>query len=60
MEDEKKEKKQKKQEQEKAPILARKAFVIRHNEYERVIFPGEDLSDVPEIYLENLKTENVI
>lgn len=58
--DDKKDKKSKEVKQEKPRLLARKAFVIRHNGYERVIFQGEDLSDVPEIYLDNLKTEKVI
>lgn len=62
MEDKKVKVKEPKQEAKKEPqkLLARKAFVINQNGYRRVIFQGEDISDVPEKYHANLKTENVI
>lgn len=41
-------------------LVAKKDFVINHNEYQRKIKEGEDLSDVPEMYHPNLKTEQVI
>lgn len=44
----------------RSDLIARKMFVIEHNEYRRIIKIGDDLSDVPEKFLENLKTENVI
>jgi hypothetical protein len=40
--------------------LAKKDFTIRHNNYLREIKKGDDVSDVPVIYLENLKTEGVL
>lgn len=39
---------------------AKKAFVISHNGYLRNISVGDDLTDVPAIYHQNLKTEGVI
>lgn len=44
---------------EKARI-AKKDFVICQNQYRREIRSGEDISDVPEVYLPNLKTEGVL
>ncbi len=48
----------------KAGMTALKDFEIYHptseNVYQRKIKKGEDLSDVPAIYHENLKTEGVI
>lgn len=44
----------------KEPFVALKDFEIHHNDYHRVIKVGENLSDVPEKYFENLKTEKVI
>lgn len=41
-------------------LLAKKDFEIHHNEYHRMIKTGDDISDVPELYLENLKTEGVL
>jgi len=41
-------------------LTALKDFCICHNEYFLNIKQGDDLSSVPEIYLENLKTEGVI
>lgn len=41
-------------------LRAKRNFHIRHNDYERVIAEGDDLSDVPERYHQNLKTEGVI
>ncbi len=41
---------------------AKKDFVINHNDYVLVIKEGDDLdlSKIPELYHENLKTEGVI
>lgn len=41
-------------------IVAKKDFKIVQNEYERNIVKGEDISDVPERYWQNLKTEGVL
>ncbi|BEV68537.1 hypothetical protein Bb109J_c1957 [Bdellovibrio bacteriovorus] len=41
-------------------LVAVKPFIICHNDYFRLIKVGDDLSDVPEKYLQNLKTEKVI
>lgn len=41
-------------------LVAKKDFVISHNDKEFKIKSGDDLDHIPEIYLENLKTENVI
>ncbi len=41
-------------------LIAQKAFTIRQNDYLKVIAVGDDISDIPEIYLENLKTEGVL
>lgn len=41
-------------------FTAKKDFEIHHNDYHRVIKAGDDVSDVPEHYHPNLKTEGVI
>lgn len=41
-------------------LVAKKNFEIFQNEYHRVIKVGDDLSDVPERFHENLKTEGVL
>lgn len=41
-------------------LVAKKAFVISHNDYCREIKAGDDISDVPELYFENLRTEGVL
>lgn len=41
-------------------LLANKTFKIVHNNYVREIKEGDDLSDIPEMYLENLRTEGII
>lgn len=41
-------------------MIAKKDFKIVINTYKRVIKEGEDISDVPEKYHENLKTEGVL
>lgn len=41
-------------------MIAKKDFTIVQNDYKRVISPGDDLSDVPERFHQNLKTEKVI
>ncbi len=41
-------------------LIAKKEFVICQNGYFREIKEGEDISDVPAIYYDNLKTEKVI
>ena len=45
---------------QESKLVALKDFVISHNDYFRKIVKGEDISDVPKIYIENLKTEGVI
>jgi len=49
----------------KDKLIALKDFKIYHPKsdkeiYERDIKKGDDLSDVPDMYLQNLKTEKVI
>jgi len=44
----------------KGRLVAKRDFVIHQNEVHIVIKAGDDLSSVPEKYLENLKTEAVI
>lgn len=44
----------------KTEMVAKKDFEIHHNDYHRVIKAGEDLKDVPILYWENLKTEEVL
>lgn len=41
-------------------LVAKKDFEIHHNGYQRKIKAGDDLSDVPEKYLANLRTEGVL
>lgn len=41
-------------------LIAKKDFVIQHNDYTKKIKAGDDISDVPATYHENLKTEKVI
>lgn len=41
-------------------LIAKKDFLIVHNDYRREIKKGDDLSDVPEIYHPNLRTEEVL
>lgn len=41
-------------------LVAKKDFEIHQNEYHREIKAGEDISDVPECYIPNLKTEGVL
>lgn len=43
-----------------APLIAKKDFLIRHNGYERSIRAGDDISDVPALYHQNLRTEGVL
>lgn len=40
--------------------IAKRDFSIRRNDYKRDIRAGENLKDVPEIYLDNLRTEQVL
>lgn len=40
--------------------VAKKDFEINHNDFHLVIKEGDSLADIPEIYLENLKTEGVL
>ena len=54
------EKKKKFEQLDKPELIAKKDFVINHNEYHRTIKVGDDLSDVPELYHQNLKTEGVL
>lgn len=39
---------------------AKKDFAIHQNQYDREIKAGDDLSDVPDEFLVNLKTEGVL
>lgn len=41
-------------------LIAKKDFVISHNEYVKKIKAGDDISDVPVLYHENLRTEGVL
>lgn len=41
-------------------MIAKKDFVIHFNEIHIEIKAGDDVSHVPEMFLENLKTEQVI
>jgi hypothetical protein len=47
-------------EKTKARLIAKRDFVIHQNEHHIEIKAGDDLSSVPKMFLENLKTENVI
>jgi hypothetical protein len=42
------------------PMIAKKDITICHNDYLRKIQAGEDISDVPPIFHENLRTEGVL
>lgn len=46
--------------QVKSKRVAKRDFVIHQNEYHFEIKAGDDLSHIPELFIENLKTENVI
>lgn len=41
-------------------MIAKKAFKIVHNDYEKTINEGDDLSDVPAVYWPNLISEGVL
>jgi hypothetical protein len=41
-------------------LIAKKNFEINHNGYQRKIEAGDDLTDVPEMYHANLRTEGVL
>lgn len=41
-------------------MVAKKDFAIHHNDFHLEIKKGDDLSKVPPIYWDNLKTEQVI
>lgn len=41
-------------------MIAKKDFEIHHNAFHLVIKVGDDLSNVPKIYLENLKAEGIL
>lgn len=47
-------------EKTKSRLIAKRDFVIHQNEHHIEIKAGDDLSNVPKMFLENLKTENVI
>jgi hypothetical protein len=53
-------KKEKDKPKEKELLKAKKDFIIKQNEYMRVIRAGESIADIPEVYHANLKTEGVI
>lgn len=46
--------------QESGKFTAKRDFVLSHNGYYKEIKAGDDVSDVPPAYHENLKTEKVI
>lgn len=60
MEKEKEEWQEKKSSKKKSSKIAKRDFTIAHNEYFKEIKKGDDLSDIPEIYEQNLKTEGVL
>jgi len=41
-------------------LIAKRDFVIFQNDFRADIKKGDDLSEIPEIYHQNLKTEGVI
>ena len=47
-------------ERAKTKLIAKRDFVIHQNEIHIEIKTGDDLSNVPKLFLENLKTEKVI
>ena len=44
----------------KKPLIAKRDFTICWNDYLRKIKKGDDVSDVPQMFHQNLKTEKVI
>jgi hypothetical protein len=52
--------KSKKKQPAKEAMIAKRDFLIVQNDYRREIKTGDDISDVPERYHENLRTEKVI
>lgn len=52
--------KEEKKPRAKSKIIAKKDFIIKHNEFELNIKKGDDLSKVPSKFIANLKTEKVI
>lgn len=56
----KSQKSEKKSEQKKSGLIALKDFKIVHNEHCIEIKEGDDLSRVPEMFLQNLRTEGVL
>lgn len=54
------EKEKKSKEEKKGSIFAKKDFIIHQNEIHIEIKKGDDLSDIPDKFLENLKTEGVM
>ena len=44
----------------KIKSVAKKDFVICQNEFLRKIKKGDDLSDIPKVYVQNLETEGVL
>lgn len=57
---EKKKREAEKVEVPKSEMIAKRAFLIVQNEYARQIQAGDDVSDVPPRFHENLRTEKVI
>ena len=45
---------------EQQAMKAKKGFVILHNDFFREIKTGDDLSDLPEKFIQNMKTEGVL
>jgi len=41
-------------------VVAKKDFLIVYNDYRREIKAGDDLSDVPPMFHQNLKTEGIL
>ena len=41
-------------------LIAKKDFTICHNDYFKKIKEGDDISEVPKMFHENLKTEKVL
>ncbi len=60
MSEEQKKQPKKPSEDSKPVLVAKKDFRITQNSYDRVIQAGQDISDVPEMYHTNLKTEGVL
>lgn len=53
-------KKATKKTKESSTLKARKDWHIVHNEHDIVIRKGDDLSEIPEVFLPSLKAEGVI